>query len=233
MKRILTLTLLAAATSSVANAQSGLDLGLSAGYASGLSGEAFLAAPNISGPFGFKFNVAYTKAADAINDDSDIGAGKFSTYKADGATEYGSHVLIGLDGTFSLGEVIPGADAVIYAGPRYSMFKGTEDYGTTGNTTYSSNSFGIGAGAQLSYLVSGNMSLFGDIGLDQYFKSRIDTTTVSGTVQEANINANVITATSTSTDSFETSEAGYDEISNRFVRPGTVFKARIGVKFNF
>lgn len=189
----------------------GLELGLTGGFARGLSGEAFVHAPNLAGPFGLKVGASYTRPTDAINDDSDLGVGTFGSYKANGATEYGSHTVLGVDGTYNVGELTPGVGATLYAGGRYGLFRSTEDYGASGSTTYSTNAFGIGAGVMVSYALAGNLSLVGDLGVDQFFRSAINT----------------------GSDTFQTGEAGYNDISNRFVRPGTVFKARIGIKTNF
>ncbi|MFD1730540.1 hypothetical protein ACFSC4_04725 [Deinococcus malanensis] len=153
MKKLLALsafTVFATAGAQTLNTQP-FELGLTGGYASGLSGEVFVHAPFIAGPFGVKAGVAFTRAADAINDESDLGAGPFSGYKQAGATESGSHLVVSLDGTYSLGEVAPGLDATLYAGGRYGMFRATEDYGSGLNTTYTSNAFGIGAGLMASY----------------------------------------------------------------------------------
>lgn len=57
MKKLLPMTLLTiAATTATAGAQSlsGVELGLTGGYAYGLSGEFFVHAPNVAGPVGVK-----------------------------------------------------------------------------------------------------------------------------------------------------------------------------------
>lgn len=195
------------------------ELGLTGGYASGLSGEVFVHAPNVAGPFGVKAGVAFTRAADAINDESNLGFGTFGSYKAAGATESGSYTVASLDGTYSLGELSPGLDALIYAGGRYGMFRATEDYGSGLTTTYTSNAFGIGAGLMASYALSGNLSLVGDLGLDHFFDSTI--------------NRSTNTASGASSDSYAPGDAVYGDFDNRFVRPGTYFKARLGIKMTF
>ncbi|MBZ9713662.1 hypothetical protein [Deinococcus multiflagellatus] len=220
MKMLLPATLLTlVAGTAGAQSLSGVELGLTGGYAGGLSGEFFVHAPNVVGPIGVKAGVAYTRAADAINDSSDLGVGPFSSYKAAGATENGSHTVASLDGTYNVGELAPGVSTALYAGARYGMFRSTEDYGATGNTTYSSNAFGLGAGVMLSYALTGNLSLVGDVGVDTFFKSTINATTTSG-------------SGSTNT-TINQGDALYNTIDNRFVRPGTVFKARIGIKTTF
>lgn len=225
MKKLLALTIssvfaTAGAQTLTGTGLNGVELGLTGGYANGLSGEAFVHAPNVAGPFGVKGSVSFTRAADAIRDSSDLGVGPFSQYKAAGATEAGSHTVAGLDGTYSFGELTPGLEATAYAGVRYGMFRATESYGATGNTAYSSNSFGVGGGLMVGYALTGNLSLIGDVGVDQFFNSTINTATTGpdGSV---------------SSDSFATNDASYGDISNRFVRPGTVFKARIGIKTTF
>lgn len=225
MKRslpILSLTALSAlALSPSAHAQVSrpIELGLTAGYASGLSGEAFVHVPNLAGPIGVKLSAAYTAPRDSIVDNADpFGTGyTYGQFKANGATESGRHLLLGLDGTYNLGEVTPGIGALLYAGGRYGMFSADftmPEGSVTGERTthYSMNSFGVGAGAQLSYALAGNLSLVGDLGVDQYFNSTLN---VSGA----------------SNDSFAPSEADYSKYRSIVAFPGTVFKARIGFKF--
>lgn len=223
MKKLLPMALLTIATST-AGAQSlnGVEFGLTGGWANGLSGEIFVHAPNVAGPVGVKAGVSYTRASDAINDSSDLGVGPFSSYKAAGATEYGSHTTASLDATYGMGELSPGVDATVYGGARYGMFRSTEDYGASGNITYSANAFGIGAGVMVSYALTGGLSLVGDLGVDQYFKSNINATTTSpsGT-------------TSTTIARNDALYGGPNGIDNRFVRPGTVFKVRVGVKTSY
>lgn len=216
MKKLLPVALTLITSTAGAQSLSGVEFGLTGGWANGLSGELFVHAPNVLGPVGVKAGVSYTRASDAINDNSDLGAGPFSDYKAAGATEYGSHTAASLDATYGMGELSPGVDATIYGGARYGMFRSTEDYGATGSTTYSTNAFGIGAGVMVSYALTGNLSLVGDLGVDQYFKSNI---TVSGT--------------NTDTTTIARNDALYPSIDNRFVRPGTVFKVRLGVKATY
>ena len=222
MKKLLPITLLTvAATTATAGAQSlnGIELGLTGGYASGLSGEFFVHAPNVAGPVGVKAGVAYTRAADAINDSSPELPGisgpndTFGKAKAEGrASESGSHTVVSLDGTYGLGELTPGVDATLYGGGRYGMFRSVADFGSLGSTTYSSNAFGIGAGVMVSYALTGGLSLVGDLGVDHYFKSTIRTDDGNG-----------------NTDSIATNDGSYSTFDNTFVRPGTVFKARVEI----
>lgn len=196
----------------------GVELGLTGGYAGGLSGEVFIHAPNVAGPVGIKAGVSYTRPSDSLNDeaaftdtgtDDDLTFGDLKTIF--GATESGSHTSFSLDGTYNVGQLAPGADALIYAGGRYGMFRSSVT-AENETTTYSSNAFGIGAGVMVSYPLSGNLSVVGDLGVDQYFKS---------TIRVSN------------GDSFAPGDAEYGFYDNLVVRPGTVFKARIGIKTGF
>ncbi|MBB5375053.1 hypothetical protein HNQ07_000497 [Deinococcus metalli] len=218
MKPIHLLAVTALATGASAGAQS-FELGLTGGYANGLSGEAFIHSPNLIGPVGVKFGVSYARAADAIKDSSDLGAGTFASYKASGATESGTHTIVGLDATYGLGELAPGIDTTLYAGARYGMFRSTEDYGSNINATYSTNAFGVGGGVMVGYALTGNLSLVADLGADYFFNS---------TINQVNN-----TASGQTTASYATNDPNYGDISNRFVRPGIDFKARIGIKYVF
>ncbi|MBB6016237.1 hypothetical protein ACFP9V_13900 [Deinococcus radiopugnans] len=227
MKKLISLTILTVAATAGAQTFNNLELGLTGGYAGGLSGEVFVHAPNVVGPVGVKVGVAYTRPSDAINDAADDGLGPFSDAKKPisqgglGATEAGRHTVISVDGTYGLGEVAPGIDTMVYGGVRYGMFSSTEDYGASAGTrTYSSNSFGLGAGAMASYALTGNLSLVGDLGADYFFKNTINLVrNPPGSAQ--------------TTESVPTSDGSYSTYDNRFVRPGTSFKARIGVKYMF
>lgn len=204
---------------------SGIELGLTGGYAGGLSGEVFLHAPNVSGAFGVKAGVSFTRPSDAINDNAPIDPTgtlfpttlTYGEAKQQGlVTESGSRTVVSLDGTYNLGEVSPGLNTTFYAGGRYGMFRSTADFGKNGRQTFSSNAFGVGAGLMVSYPLSGNLSLVGDLGVDQFFGSSITVSSSNGNV-----------------DTFTQGDAGYNNVSNAFVRPGTVFKARIGIKTTF
>ncbi|PTA69049.1 hypothetical protein [Deinococcus arcticus] len=227
MKMLLPATLLTL-VAGTAGAQSlnGIELGLTGGYAGGLSGEFFVHAPNVVGPIGVKAGVAYTRAADAINDSAPtgLGPGSLATYGdlkkptsqgGLGYTESGSHTVASLDGTYSVGELAPGVGAALYAGGRYGMFR--SDIGDSSQrTSYSSNAFGLGAGVMLSYALTGGLSLVGDLGVDTFFQSGITTNDNRGNTTTTN-----------------PGQGDYNTVSNIFVRPGTVFKARIGVKTTF
>ncbi|WP_034383803.1 hypothetical protein [Deinococcus sp. YIM 77859] len=203
----------------------GIELGLTGGYAGGLSGEVFVHAPNVAGAFGIKAGVSFTRPSDAINDNAPVdptgtlfpATFTYGQAKQQGlATESGSRMILSVDGTYSVGELSPGLDSTFYAGGRYGMFRSTADFGENGSQTFSSNAFGVGAGLMVSYPLAANLSLVGDLGVDQFFGS-------SFTVASSNGNV----------DTFRPGEAGYNERSAAFVRPGTVFKARIGIKTTF
>lgn len=227
MKKLISLTILTAAATAGAQSFNNLELGLTGGYAGGLSGEVFVHAPNVVGPVGVKVGVAYTRPSDAINDASPEIPGlsrpneTFGAAKQAGrATESGSHTVVSVDGTYGLGEVAPGVDTLVYGGVRYGMFSATEQYGTNRTATYSSNAFGLGAGAMASYALTGNLSLVGDLGADYFFNSAINVNTTR-------------TDGSKYSDRYETNDGSYAENGARFVRPGTSFKARIGIKYMF
>lgn len=225
MKRLIAMAALA--TAATAGAQT-LELGLTGGYYSGLSGEVFVHSPNVFGPAGIKLGVAYSNLSNPVRDDVDLTGGSGLDFTlndireiggAGAVTESGSALVVSLDGTYGLGELSPGLDSTVYAGGRYGMFNGGYAYnnGTTTETTrYSSNSFGVGGGVMFSYALSGNLALVADLGVDTFFKSPI-------------------TVASTGNDTFTTNTgaADYRYYDAAFNRPGTVFKARIGVKTSF
>ena len=198
----------------------GAEFGVLGGYAGGLNGEVFVHVPNVAGPVGVKLSAAQTSASDALRDDvsvnSTLGLGTFGSYKNQGlATESGSHTTYGLDGTYNLGQVGSGVDLTAYAGARYGTFSATETYANDAALTQTTrtSAFGVGAGAMLGYRISDRASLVGDLGVDQYFNGAITNGTDAGT--------------------YQTNEAGYNDVRARFNFPGTVLKAKIGVKFNF
>lgn len=220
MKKLLALTLSAGLATAGAQTFSttgtglnGVELGLTGGYAGGLSGEVFIHAPNVAGPIGVKAGVAYTRAtaANAINTSDDL-------IVLDAARS-GSRTVFSVDGTYNLGEISPGLSTALYGGGRYGLFRSVEDYGEGASNSYSTNAFGIGAGVMVSYPISGTLSVVGDLGVDQFFRSSITQTTAR--------------ADRTDVDVIATNDGSYDAVSNRFVRPGTVFKARIGIKTSF
>lgn len=223
MKKILALTLSTAlATAGAQNVNtipatpvstglSGVELGLTGGYAGGLSGELFIHAPNVAGPVGVKAGVSLSRS-DRLDDNASFGGlGTLGDFKRDfGLTETGSATVFSLDGTYSLGQVAPGLNSLVYAGGRYGMFRGTLTSQDSGeSTTYSSSNFGVGAGLMLSYPVSGNLSLVGDLGVDQFFGGAVNVRQSDGTPTDSGAAEGV------------------------YRQPGTVFKARIGIKTTF
>ena len=198
----------------------GLEFGVLGGYAGGLNGEVFVHAPNVAGPVGIKASASYTSASDALRDDVSVnptlGLDTFGEFKQQGlATESGSHATYALDGTYNLGQVGRGVDLTAYAGGRYGTFSATETYAGDASLsqTTRTSAFGVGAGAMLGYRISDRASLVGDLGVDQYFNGAITNGTDAGT--------------------YKVGEAGYNDVRARFAFPGTVFKAKVGVKFNF
>lgn len=215
MKKILMAATLLA-TLGAASAQSGtVELGLTGGYSGGLGGEAFVHVPNVAGPVGVKLSGSYS-AADGINDSAILGLGTVGDIIGSGiVTESGSHTVLGLDGTYRLGQIAHGADATLYAGGRYSMFSASLNATDgTGSMTYSSNAFGVGAGLQVAYPVARSVSLVGDMGVDQFFDGDI-------TYRDS------ITGTS---ETSKPGDANYSTQNNLLNQPGTVFKAKVGVK---
>lgn len=233
MRNLIALTVLAATATAGAQSISNVELGLTGGYAGGLSGEFFIHAPNIVGPIGLKAGVSYANSADAINDAAPydptgvlfpstytFGTAKQPTSSGgQGVTESGSQVIFGIDGTYGLGELAPGIDTTLYAGGRYGMFRSTEAV-SGASTTYSSNQFGLGGGLMVGYALTGNLSLVGDIGADYFFKGPINYTSAKADG-------------STTQGTYATNDPLYATFDNRVVRPGTVFKAKIGIKYTF
>lgn len=217
------LTLTAAA--GVASAQSTqivyrppMEFGLTGGFAGGLSGEAFVHAPNVAGPVGVKVGVAVSSAG--LNEAASFGGVNYGDLKRTAAasgtpiTDGGMNTVLSLDGTYSLGELAPGVDATLYAGPRYGLFNRSVTFGSS-TTSYSSSAFGLGAGLSASYAITPGTSIVGDLGADHFFNSGI--TSSDGT-------------TSTT---FNPGESGYNDVRSLTNVPGTTFKARVGVKFRF
>ncbi|RTR29467.1 hypothetical protein [Deinococcus radiophilus] len=207
----------AGAQSGVQVGQSGVELGLTGGYSGGLGAEGFVHVPEVAGPFGVKVSGSYT-SADLINDSAEYGLlGTVGDAKADGlVTEAGRAVVLGVDGTYRLGQLAPGADATLYAGGRYGMFSGTvSPTDGSDSAVYSSNALGVGGGLQVAYPVANNVSLVGDLGVDQFFKAPI---TYSQGDQS---------------DTAKPGDGANYEVKDEFLsQPGTVFKAKVGVKFS-
>lgn len=212
------LTVMVLASLSVAGAQrgtqvgqSGVELGLTGGFAGGTGAEAFVHVPAVAGPVGVKLSGSLTKISDAVNDKA-VTQGLFDFAQA-GYTESGQQVVVGLDGTYRLGQVAPGADTTLYAGGRYSSFKASVTDGGNNKSTYSTNAFGVGAGLQVAYPVASNVSLVGDMGVDQYFGGNITYTDSSGRSETS-----------------RPGDAAYATQEDIINQPGTAFKAKVGVK---
>ncbi|MFC4425629.1 hypothetical protein [Deinococcus navajonensis] len=222
MKKFLALSVIALTATASAQTFSTqpFELGLTGGYAGGLSGEVFVHAPFISGPFGIKAGVSYARPTALFNENGSFGVITYGEAKrlveasGEQVREAGSNVVIGVDGTYSLGELAPGLDASVYAGGRYGLFNRSVSFGAE-TTTYTSNTFGIGAGVMASYPLSGNVSLVGDLGVDHFFDAAVTTSNADGTY------------------SVNPGEAGYSDTRNLVNFPGTYFKARVGFKFMF
>ncbi|WP_027459720.1 hypothetical protein [Deinococcus murrayi] len=208
-----TTTVTAIPATPISTGLSGVELGLTGGYAGGLSGEVFVHAPNVAGPFGVKVGVAFANS-DRLNDNAAlVGEGNAALTLGDlknifGATETGSATVFSLDGTYALGQVAPGVNSLVYAGARYGLFQGAINYENE-RTTYSSNNFGIGAGLMASYAIGNNLSIVGDLGIDQFFGGAVSVRQSSGTPTDPGAAQGV------------------------YRQPGTVFKARIGLKTGF
>ncbi|KEF34384.1 hypothetical protein RDMS_06980 [Deinococcus sp. RL] len=206
-----TTTVTAVPATPISTGLGGVELGLTGGYAGGLSGEVFLHAPNVAGPFGVKAGVAFGRS-DRLDDNYSFGGvGTLGDFKRDfGLTETGSATVFSLDGTYALGQVAPGLNSLVYAGGRYGLFQGVLTSPDVGeSTTYSSNNFGIGAGLMASYAIGNNLSIVGDLGIDQFFGGAVSVRQSSGTPTDPGAAQGV------------------------YRQPGTVFKARIGLKTGF
>lgn len=200
----------------------GIDAGLSVGYANGLSLEAFVHAPKVLGPLGAKVGLGYAKAADAILDSTPFDPAGDKTYtfakaKADGkASESGSALTLSLDATYPLGELVRDVQATLYGGGRYGKFSATEQAG--GNVTqHQTSAFGVGGGVLLSYPLPNRFDVVADLGVDQFFNAPI----YNGTIVDGKEVA------------IEPNDAAYTFASQKFVHPGFVFKVRLGLKMNF
>lgn len=211
--RLLMFSALTLFSTATGQSSRGLEVSVTGGWANGFSGEVSLHKPDFFGSFGVRGAVAFT-AADGMNDDALIDPVNdprpFWKAKEEGAEESGGHTLLSLDGTYNLGEIIPGIEAMAYMGPRYGMFRASETYKGKIKTA-NMNAFGLGAGAQATMALAGPYSLVADLGMDQYFESALDT----------------------SNGVFEPDAEKYNEQRNRYSFPGAVFKARLGFKMVF
>ncbi|WP_261664335.1 hypothetical protein [Deinococcus sp. Marseille-Q6407] len=218
MKKILTVAVLAALGVAGAQSgartqvgQSGVELGLTGGYAGGTGAEVFVHVPAVAGPMGVKVSGSFANIKDAVNDEAVTG-GLFDFAQA-GYTESGSQTVFGVDGTYRLGQVAQGADTLVYAGGRYGAFKANVSDGNGKTSTYSSSAFGVGGGLQVAYPVANNVSVVGDLGVDQFFGGNITYTDSSGRSETSRPG--------------DPAYATQDEIFNQ---PSTDIKAKVGVK---
>lgn len=195
----------------------GVDLGLTAGYAGGLSGEVFVHAPNVAGPVGVKVGVSYTRPSNPINTSEAANFG----FPTENLSQSGSNIIAGLDATYSLGQVAPGVGATLYGGGRYGMFNARLTAEDGRSTAFSSSAFGLGTGIMADYALTSNLSLVGDLGIDYFFNS-----TANYTSYDANGNPTQCVEGQT-TCQLAAANNGI------FNRPGTVFKARVGLKTSF
>lgn len=226
---VLTVSTLVAAAFATAGAQTytpnlnNVELGLSAGYQQGLSGGVSLRAANVAGPIGVRISADHSRVNDALNDDAAYlpgGAITVGQRKAAGDVESGSSTTVGLDATYDLPSQISGVNAYVYGGARYNNFSATLDQTSSGSgkVTYTTNQFGLGAGAAIGYAITGNLSVTGDLGVDYYFPSSFSTNTggIDGTG-----------------DTYNRGEGGYDEVNTLVNQPTTSFKAKLGLAYRF
>ena len=228
LKTLLAISVLALAagaqaqtTITAAPVLSNLELGLSGGYSGGGGGQVFVQYNNLSGPIGVRLSAGRSSNNDGFDDSADLSAGLLGTIaqqKASGniTGEKATQQTYGLDATYDLGQALPGVATSLYGGLRYGSFNSTLTYQGGQSSDYASSAFGVGIGSQAEYLLTRNVSVFGDLGVDQYFSGG-DITVTSGT----------------SSDTFKPGEGGYTAINNAVNRPGTVFKAMLGVKYSF
>lgn len=118
-------------------------------------------------------------------------------------SESGSNLTLGLDFSYSL-DFQSAFTLSPYAGARYNLFSGQA---RSGVNTYqaTSNQLGLGAGLRAGYYLDSQFSLLADFGLDYFFPGNAQLNTTP-----PGVNAN-------------------DWVSD----PSLVFKARIGLAFNF
>ncbi|MFD2608363.1 hypothetical protein ACFSR9_02775 [Deinococcus taklimakanensis] len=226
MNKLLSLTTLALITAGSASAQSvvyrqPLELGLTGGYAGGLSGEAFVHAPNVAGSVGIKAGVAVSKNRGSVNFKNinpDSGFGYFAEFcQTIGCRLEGTDIVVSLDGTYNLGEFVPGVDVSLYAGPRYGIF--TRNFAVSeqdGSLTFDSKAFGLGAGVLASYALTPTASIIADLGANHFFNSPIS-----------------FGGSNTPSETVDPSDPSHKDLREFSNMPGTQFKARVGVKFGF
>jgi hypothetical protein len=199
-----------------------LELGLTGGYAGGGNVGVFVGYKNLAGPIGARIGLSRSRNNNGFNDDRDLSGGVLGTVgqnKANGniTGEAATAQTVSLDATYDLGQPLPGLETGIYAGLRYGAFNSRLTFRGGQYTDYSSSAFGVGVGSQAGYLITNNISVVGDLGVDQYFPGN----TINTRDSQGN------------TDSFQKGQGGYDSVNAAVRRPGTVLKASLGLKYKF
>jgi hypothetical protein len=208
-----------------------LDLGISAGYAGGLSGALSLTARNLGGTnIGLRGSVSYTNLPDSLNDNESLvlglPAGGLTSVGGQKAAfegrEAGRNLTLGLDGLFHLGyNADSGLGANVYGGVRYNLFQGSlTTQSTSGSNTIfvNTNQLGVGGGVVAFYPLAGNLFLTGDLGVDHFFNAPI-------TISNPSSNAGSQTAAPGS--------ANYAQADSLANQPKTVLKAKVGLSVRF
>lgn len=205
-----TTTITATPTVYTAPTLGNIELGLLGGYENGLSGEGYLLARNLIGPVGVRVLGSYSYLTAPFNYNATFSGTTTYGQLNPGGTQRGSQTVIGLDATYNVGEVAPGFGLDVYAGPRYSMFSGTNyDANNAAGSTVRASQFGIGAGVLAGYEVADNLNVVADLGGSYFFNGTF--TDQNGSVPS-------------------TSYATYDAFVNQ---PQATFKAKIGLSYRF
>ena len=199
-----------------------LELGLTGGYAGGGNVGVFVGYKNLAGPIGARIGLSRTRNGNGFNDSADLSGGLLGTIgqqKANGniTGEAASSQILSADATYDLGQALPGVAVGLYGGLRYGAFNSRLTFKGGQYTDYSSSALGVGIGSQAGYMITNNISVIGDLGVDQYFPG--------GTINTRDSQGN--------TDSFSRGEGGYDNVNAAVRRPGTVAKASLGLKYTF
>lgn len=199
-----------------------LELGLTGGYAGGGNVGAFVGYKNLAGPIGVRIGLSRTRNSNGFNDDKDLSGGLLGTIgqqKANGNVtgEAASIQTLSADATYDLGQPLPGVAVGLYGGLRYGALNSRLTFKGGQYTDYSSSALGVGIGSQAGYMITNNISVIGDLGVDQYFPG--------GTINTRDSQGK--------TDSFKKGEGGYDAVNAAVRRPGTVAKASLGLKYSF
>jgi hypothetical protein len=205
-----TTTITATPTVYTAPTLGNIELGLLAGYENGLSGEGYLLARNLLGPVGVRVTGSYSRLTNPFDYNAVfVGTTTYGQLNP-GGSQSGSQTVFGIDATYNVGEVAPGFGVDVYAGPRYSMFSGT-NFNASGaaGSTVNVSQFGIGAGILAGYEIADNLNLVADLGGSYYFP---------GTFSDQN---GAVPSSSYAT---------YDGFVNQ---PQGSFKAKIGISYRF